>query len=285
MDRDDTLLTEWLNDDSGYFIRRGELLERFRSAWQEVEVYDTPGFGRLFRLDGSFMTSESDEFFYHENLVHVPAISHPDPRSALVIGGGDGGSADELLKHPSIEKIAVVELDERVVAIAQKHLGAVHHGAFDDPRLELRIGDGLDYVRTSSETFDLIVLDLTDPGGPSQPLYTAEFYAACRARLAPGGAMSLHVGSPVAQPQRYGEIIRTLRSVFPVVRPYLLYIPLYGSLWGMACVSDSLDPMAFDEAKVEALLAQRGIGDLQYYNGATHRAVFALPNFVRRLVE
>lgn len=281
---DDELLTEWLNPGSGYFVRAGRLLARFRTAYQEVEVYETAEFGRLFRLDGSFMTSEGDEFFYHENLVHLPAVSHPDPQSALVIGGGDGGSADELLKHPSMKKVTLVELDAGVVEIAKKYLEAVHHNVFDHPRLDLHIADGLEYVRSTPEKFDLIVLDLTDPGGPSEPLYTAEFYTACRARLASGGALSLHVGSPVAQPQRFREIIHTLRSVFPLVRPYLLYIPLYGSLWGMACASDSLDPLALDAAAVDRVLAQRGIAGLQYYNGDTHRAVLAQPNFVRKLL-
>ena len=282
---DDELLTEWLNQDSGYFVRAGKRLERFRTAYQEVEVYETPEFGRLFRLDGCFMTSERDEFFYHENLAHVPAVSHPNPQRALIIGGGDGGSADELLKHPSIKKVTLVELDAGVVEIAKKYLEAVHHNVFDNPRLDVHIADGLEYVRSTPEKFDLIVLDLTDPGGPSEPLYTAEFYASCRARLAPGGALSLHVGSPVAQPQRFRGIIQTLRSVFPLVRPYLLYIPLYGSLWSMASASDSLDPLALDAATVDRVLAQRGIAGLQYYNGDTHRAVLALPNFVRKLLE
>lgn len=284
MEGEGKFLTEWLNPDSGYFVRAGRLLERFRSAYQDVEVYETREFGRLFRLDGSFMTSERDEFFYHENLVHVPAVSHPEPHNALIIGGGDGGSADELLKHPSINKVTLVELDAGVVEISRKYLEAVHHKVFDHPRLEVRIGDGLEYLRNAQEKFDLIVLDLTDPGGPSEPLYSAEFYSLCRDSLAAGGAMSLHVASPVAQPQRFRSIVHSLRAAFPLVRPYLLYVPLYGTLWGMACASDSLDPLAFDAAKVDQILAQRGIGDLQYYNGDTHRAVLAQPNFVRKLL-
>lgn len=265
-------------------LRGGKLLERFRTDYQEVAVYETAEFGRLYSLDGSLMASERDEFFCHENLVHPAAISHPEPHSALIIGGGDGGSAEELFKHPSIKNVTLVELDAGVVAIAQKYLETVHHGAIDDPRLTLHIGDGFDYIRAATDKFDLIVLDLTDPGGPSTPLYTAEFYAACRACLAPGGALSLHVGPPVAQPQRFREIIHILRSVFPLVRPCLLYIPLYGSLWGMACASDSLDPLALDAVAVDRILAQRGITDLQYYNGDTHRAVLAQPNFIRKLL-
>lgn len=280
----DEILEEWLNADTGWFTRAGRCLEQRHSRYQHIEVWETPAYGRLFRLDGSFMTSERDEFFYHENIVHLPAIAHPAPRRALIVGGGDGGSADELLKHPSIERIVIAELDAEVVDISRRWLEAVHHGALDHPKVEILIGDGLAYVRDAAETFDLIVLDLTDPGGPSAPLYSGEFYAACRARLAPGGALALHVGSPSEQAQRFAAAIATLREVFAIVRPYSVHIPLYGTLWGMACASDSLDPLAVDAATVEQRLAQRGIAGLQYYNGETHRAVLALPNFVRRLI-
>ncbi len=278
------LLSEHLNTFTGWFTQAGRCLEKRRSAYQDIEVWDTPDFGRLFRLDGSFMTSERDEFFYHENIVHLPAVAHPHPQNALIVGGGDGGSADELLKHPSMERIVIAELDEAVVEISRTWLDAVHHGALDNPKVEIRIGDGLAYVRDSTELFDLIFLDLTDPGGPSAPLYTPEFYAACKARLAPGGALALHIGSPTAQPERFRAGIRDLRQVFPIVRPYSLYIPLYGALWGMACASTSLDPLALTAAQVDDILLKRGVGELQYYNGDTHRAVLAQPGFMRRLV-
>ena len=158
-------------------------------------------FGRLFRLDGHFMTSERDEFFYHEMLVHMPGIAHPAPERALIVGGGDGGSAEELLKYPSIRSVKLCEIDLAVVDISRKHLASVHKGAFDDPRLDLCIGDGFAFVRETTEQFDLIVLDLTDPGGPSTRLYTPEFYRACAARLRPMGAMTLHIASPVAHPR------------------------------------------------------------------------------------
>src|SRR4029453_7079930 len=166
---------------------------------------------------GHFMTSENDEFFYHENLVHPAAIAHPAPARALIVGGGDGGSADELFKHPSIESVTLAEIDSSVVAISRKYLAAVHRGALDDARLKLRIGDGFEYVRSASERFDLIVLDLTDPGGPSEALYTTDFYRACAARLEPAGAMTLHIASPIAHPQRIRSTLASLRQAFAVV--------------------------------------------------------------------
>jgi spermidine synthase len=277
-------LTEYLTDDWGFFVRSKREFERFRSPFQAVDVHDTATFGKLFRLDGHFMTSERDEFFYHENLVHPAAVAHPQPTSALVIGGGDGGSAEELLKHSSIQKVTLVEIDMAVVDIARKYLASVHRGAFDDPRLTLRIEDGFAFVRNATDQYDLIVLDLTDAGGPSAELYTAEFYRSCAARLTPAGALTLHVASPIAHPERVRATIALLRTAFPVVTPYLTSIPLYGGMWMMACCSNTLDPRQLTTLQVDRRIGQRGLKDLQYYNGDTHRAAMALPNFVRALV-
>src|SRR5204862_7198019 len=123
------VLTEYLDEDSGIFVRSAHQFERFRSPYQSVEVHDTRPFGKLFRLDGYFMTSEKDEFFYHENLVHMAALSHPHPRRALIVGGGDGGSAEELLKHPSMQAVTLAEIDAAVVDISRKHLRSVHRGS------------------------------------------------------------------------------------------------------------------------------------------------------------
>ncbi len=277
-------LAERLNDHYGYFLSASDPVETGRTRFQDLEVYDTPQFGRMLRLDGCFMTSEKDEFFYHENIVHPAALTHPDPRRALVVGGGDGGTAEELLKHPGMERVVVAELDDGVVEAARRHLGAIHRGAFDDPRCEVRIMDGKASIETTAERFDLLVLDLTDPHGPSQALYTREFYAACRRALTPEGLLSLHVESPISRPHTWRRILATLEAAFPVVRPYLVYIPLYGTWWGMATAAEHADPLALSEEEVEARLKTRGISHLQFYNGAMHRALFALPNFVRDLL-
>jgi spermidine synthase len=178
----------------------------------------------------------------------------------------------------------LAEIDLAVVDISRKYLESVHRGCFDDPRLELRIGDGFQLVRETTDSFDLIVLDLTDPGGPSLELYTPEFYRACAARLTPLGAMTLHIASPVAHPDRIRQALVALRAAFPIVTPYLVSVPLYGGLWMMACCSAGLDPRRMTTVEVDRRLAQRGIGDLAYYNGEMHRAAIALPNFVRALV-
>src|SRR5438046_5209794 len=265
-------MTEYLTDDWGFFIRSARLIEKFRSPFQDVEVHDSKPFGKLFRLDGYFMTSEKDEFFYHENLVHMAALSHPHPRRALIVGGGDGGSAEELLKHPSMQAVTLAEIDAAVVDISRKHLRSVHQGSLDDPRVDLRIEDGFAYVRGSAQKFDLIVLDLTDPGGPSTPLYTIDFYRACAARLEPGGAMTLHIASPIAHPDRIHVGLSSLREAFPLVRPYLASIPLYGGLWMMAWCCAMLDPATVPSQEIDCRTAERGIRALQYHQRSRQRS-------------
>jgi spermidine synthase len=274
---------ERLNDASGVWFD-GTLVERRQTPFQLLEVWDTPELGRIFRLDGFNMTSERDEFFYHENLVHPAAIAHPAPRRALVIGGGDGGSSEELLKHATMELVHMAELDPEVIAVAKAQFARVHRGAFGDPRLRVTVGDGLAYLRSTSVRYDLVAMDLTDPVGPSVGLYSPATFALAKAAMADGGALVLHLGSPFSHPERVRETLAKLRQVFRIVAPYFVHIPLYGSIWGFACASDSLDPRTLDPVEVERRIAARGVADLQYYNGEVHRAVFALPNYVRALV-
>src|SRR5262245_16129214 len=172
----DELIFDWLNAHSGYAYTTAESRPTVQSPYQRVEVYDTHQFGRLFRLDGRLMTSEGEEFFYHECMTHPALLAHPNPRSVLVIGGGDGGSSEEIFKHPSIERIVMAELDPAVIDISRRFLGSIHKGALDDPRMEIRLGDGFEFVRNCKEKFDLVVLDLTDPDTPAFHLYTEEFF-------------------------------------------------------------------------------------------------------------
>ncbi|MEO9135085.1 MAG: polyamine aminopropyltransferase [Casimicrobiaceae bacterium] len=278
------ILTEYLTADWGLFVRSTATLEAFRSSYQDVEVHDSARFGKLFRLDGRFMTSEKDEFFYHENLVHIAALAHPVPERALVVGGGDGGSAEELLKHPSMKSVTIAEIDAAVIDISRRHFATVHRGALDDPRVTVRIEDGFRFVLNSRDEYDLIVLDLTDPGGPSTALYTPEFYNACAKRLTPIGAMTMHVASPIAHPARISETMQELRRVFAQVTPYLTSVPLYGGLWMMACCSAALEPREQSAMAIDLRIAQRRLSHLQYINGDTYRAALSLPNFVRTMV-
>ena len=284
VDRGEHLLMEPLNDSTGFYIKATRQLGEWQTRFQKVAIYETPHYGRIFRLDGFNMTSEKEEFVYHENLIHPALTAHAAPRKVLIIGGGDGGSSEEALKHPSVEQVTMVEIDEDVIRVAKEYFGAVHNGAFDNPKLRVLVEDGMRFVRETSERFDLIALDLNDPMGPAEALYSTEFFQQLRAALAPGGALTLHIGAPVARPDRVAELSQRLNGIFRIVRPYTMYIPLYGAQWAMAVCSDKLDPKAFTADEIDRRIEQRGLQDLRFYNGETHEGVFALPNYVRDLV-
>jgi spermidine synthase len=282
--RGEHLLMEPLNDSTGFYIRATRQLGEWQTRFQKLAIYETPHYGKLFRLDGFNMTSEKEEFVYHENLVHPALTAHAAPKKVLIIGGGDGGSSEEALKHPSIEQVTMVEIDGDVIAVAKEHFKAVHNGVFDSPKLRVLVEDGMKFVRDTQEKFDLIALDLNDPMGPAEALYSPEFFQQLRAALAPGGALTLHIGSPIARPERVAELAQRLNGVFRIVRPYTMYIPLYGSQWAMAVCSDKLDPKAFTADEIDRRIEQRKLQELRFYNGETHEGVFALPNYVRELV-
>jgi spermidine synthase len=278
-------LDEALNDQSGVYFNASARLASVTSSFQTVEVWDTPELGRLMRIDGANMVSERDEFFYHEALIYPAAIAHDNPKRALIIGGGDGGAAEELAKHPSIERIVLCELDGAVVELAKAYFQSVHRNVFESEKLSLVIGDGLAYVRKASERYDLIYLDLTDPIGPAEALYSQAFYRDCANALLPCGALTLHIGSPFSHPDRVRESVQTLRAVFANVVPYFVHIPMYGATWGFACASQSLDVGAIAVQTIEERLAERKITHRQFYNGEVHRAMQAKPEYIKKLIE
>ena len=284
IDRGEHLLMEPLSESTGFYIKASRQIGEWQTRYQKLAIYDTPQYGKIFRLDGFNMTSEREEFVYHENLIHPALTAHLAPKKVLIIGGGDGGSSEEALKHPSVEQVTMVEIDGDVIEVAKTHFHAVHQGVFDNPKLRVLVDDGMKFVRETQEKFDLIALDLNDPMGPAEALYSSEFFQQLRHTLAPGGALTLHIGSPVARPERVAQLAQRLNTVFRIVRPYTMYIPLYGSLWAMAVCSDKLDPKSFTADEIDRRIEARKLADLRYYNGETHEGVFALPNFVRDLV-
>lgn len=278
------LLLESLNTNSVYGFRFTRRMLSKQTSYQHLELLESADMGTTLRLDGCLMTAEAEEFFYHEALVHPAAMALDTPRSALIIGGGDGGALEELLKHP-FENVTLVELDEHVIDVARTHLQSINKGAFDDPRVTVRIENGVDYVLNTTQRYDLVLLDLTDPETPAGPLYTQDFFQNCKAVLAPGGAIVLHLGAPFYEPGQVRALSDALHQVFQHVSGYGLHIPLYGAYWALAVVSDELVPTALTAEQVQQRIDQRGIGDLQYYNQDVHGALFALPTFHRRLMQ
>ena len=282
--RPDPITLEWLTPDiaHGFTTRRPSISTQ--SAFQCIEWHDTKAMGRMLALDGALMLSERDEFIYHECMVHVPGLAHADPKRALVMGGGDGCSARELLKHPSIESIVVAELDPMVVATCRDHFSDVNHHALDDPRVRVEIGDALAFLRSSEVLYDIVVMDVTDPdNAESASLYSTETYALIRDRMAPDGVLSLHIGSAFFHPERFGRALANLRTVFAEAHAYKAFMPTYGAEWGMACASMHANPRALAEAEVAQRLAQRGIDDLRFYTPRAHTSLFAWPGYAEKL--
>jgi spermidine synthase len=268
-------LDEALTASAGVYFEASARLVHIQSPYQCIEVFDTPDLGRLMRIDGVNMTSERDEFFYHEALIHPAATAHPNPTRALIIGGGDGGSSEEMLKHVSIEACQLYELDEAVVRVSREWLPAVHRGVFEHPKLALTIGDGIEGLSALTEQVDLIYLDLTDPVGSAEALYQATFFAECHRALADGGALVLHLGSAFMHADRVRRHLQDLRRVYQIVTPYFVHIPTYGATWSFAVASDSLNIANVTTAMLDERLLHRGVQDRQLYTGAVHHAMLA----------
>jgi spermidine synthase len=279
------LLLEALDARSYYGFRFDRRLLSQRTRFQHLELFESPQLGRTLRLDGRFMTSEADEFFYHEALVHPAAITHPAPKTVLILGGGDGGAAEEVLKHPSVREVTLVDIDADVVRVAREELSGIHRGALEDPRVRVLCQDGAGFVRSTQQRYDLVLLDLTDPETPAGPLYTAAFLAELRGMLTLGGMVVLHLGAPFHEREQVGRLAADLRETFRCVNAFGLHVPLYGAYWGFAVASDGLEPARLEVQEVRRRLEARRIGALDFYNPEVHRGLFALPNFYARIVD
>lgn len=271
----------WLTDvtaDYGVTYRVRAVLHQEKSPYQEIAVYDTDALGRVLTLDNIIMTSDRDEFVYHEMMAHVPLLTHPNPRRVLVIGGGDGGVVREALKHP-IEKVRLVEIDERVTAVCRQFFPAIA-GGLDDPRAEVTFADGIEHVRNHRGEYDVIIVDSTDPIGPAVGLFRAEFYRDVHDALAEDGLFVAQTESPFFNGDLIRDVQAALRGIFPIVRLYLCNVPTYpGGLWSISMGSKRHDPLT------ATLPPRAGALSTRYYSPDLHRAAFALPPFVRDIIR
>ncbi len=201
---------ETLHDDYRQSLRIERVLHREQTAHQDLIIFENARFGRVLALDGAIQTTEGDEYVYHEMLVHVPVLGHGAAQDVLIVGGGDGGALREALRHASVARALVVEIDEDVIALCRAHLPRHSAGAFDDPRAEIVIADGAAFVTETERRFDVIVIDSTDPIGPGAALFSESFYAGCKRCLKPGGVMSRQAGIPFQ---------RTIRTALWGMRP------------------------------------------------------------------
>jgi spermidine synthase len=267
---------ERLTAHSALQIKLGREWVRVQSAYQCITVHETEDFGRLLRLDGCNMTSERDEFCYHEPMVHPALLAQARPRAVLIVGGGDGGAAKEALKHRCVTRVVIAELDKEVVNVSKQWLANVHQGAFADPRVTLAIGDGFEYLRRNTGRFDLIVMDLTDPSEHAVGLYSEDFFKLARERLTDTGILTTHLGSNFFHRPRVERLLAALRPVFRHVCPMSAYVPIYGAQWSMACSSMHSNLAITGATKFASRATERGLPALRLYNPAQFPTLFAL---------
>jgi spermidine synthase len=265
-----------------------EVLYTGRTKFQAIEIIRSGSYGRFLVLDSKIQSSDADEFIYHEALVQPPMLTHPHPETVFIAGGGEGATLREVLSHDTVKNAVMVDIDEEVIDICQQFLPDYSRGSFQDPRAEVIHTDAREYLTNTSESFDIIIIDLPEPieEGPAYLLYTREFYELVRSKLAPGGIISVQSGSASwTELENLSAVNYTLKSVFPIVRVYQADIPSFGGPWGFCQASSDLDPLALSTAEVDDLIAARGLNHLKFYDGLTHQAIFSLPKHLRDVLS
>lgn len=271
---DKRIFYEWLNEHHGYFYTINRTLHEGKSDYQKVELVETEELGNVLLLDSITQVGQKSDWQYHEPMVHLPMLAHERPRRVLVIGGGDGGILREVLRHPSVEHVDFAELDADVVEFSRQYLPDINHGAFDNEKVHVHITDGRSFVEQSDQTWDVAIMDMTDPFGPSKMLYTREFFAYVRDHLDPNkGMFTMHSESPVARPIAHQCIRRTLGSAFPVVRTAYAFIQMYATYWSFTVASNGPDIAAFDADTIDKRIRSRGLEALRMINGDTWQAM------------
>lgn len=274
---------EVLHDGVGQRLEIAEVLYEGKTEFQDIKILRNKKFGRIMTLDGIVQTTEGDEFVYHEMFAHVPLLALGNARRVLIIGGGDGGLLEEVLKHP-VEHVTEVELDGGVVRVAREHLSSICGRAYDDPRTELIIGDGAKFVAETDQRYDAILVDSTDPIGPGAVLFTREFYADCKRCLHPGGVLVTQNGVPFVQGDELKSSVGHFRSLFADGSAYVISCPTYAlGFMALGWATDNPDLRRQGVATIQARFDALGI-DPQYYNPDIHVAAFALPNYMRKLI-
>lgn len=270
--------TEKQTPNLGLSLSITRTLREEQTEFQHLAVMDTLQYGRMLVLDGMVQTTIADEFVYHEMITHVALNTHPNPRRALVIGGGDGGAIREILKHDTIEKATLVEIDRRVVEVSKELLPEISCG-LSDPRAEVFYDDGIKHVAEKKNYYDVIVVDSTEPIGPAVGLFAKPFYQSIFEALTDDGIMVAQTESPFVNSDLIRSVTRDIRSTFPICRLYLASIPTYPSgLWSFTMGSKKHDPLAADPSRFKRF-------PTRYYRPEIHHSCFGLPQFVEELVR
>ncbi len=260
-----------------------------RTKFQQAEFIDTYNLGRVVILDNKIQSAEADEFIYHEALVHPAMIIHPEPKNILILGGGEGATLREVLKHPSVKRVVVVDIDEEFVNLCKKYLIKWHQGSFNDKRVEVVFADAKEYIRKTKAQFDVSIADLSDPvdEGPAQGLYSKKFYSSIKRTLKQGGIFVTHATGVSYTPKGNISIriLKALSDIFSLTAFYYEYIQSFGSLWGFVLCSQKYSPKELLPATIAKRLKKRGLINLSYYDQETHERLFCLPKCLRTLLK
>ncbi|ASA78074.1 polyamine aminopropyltransferase [Thermococcus sp. 5-4] len=269
---------EWYPRGYGVGFKVTERLFETQTKYQRLELYETEGFGKLLVLDGTVQLVEVGEESYHEPLVHPVMLAHPNPRRVLIIGGGDGGTLREVLRHETVEKATMVEIDEMVIEVSKIYMN-VARGAFEDPRAEVMVGDGVRYLRETDERFDVIIVDSTDPVGPAKLLFSEEFYRDAYEKLNDKGLYITQAGSVYLFTNELLDAYKAMKNVFDRVYYFSFPVIGYASPWSfLVGVKGDLDFTKVDVERAKKL-------DLYYYDPERHETLFQMPKYVRDLLE
>lgn len=276
-------IEENLHKDFHVKLKADRIIYESRTEHQHLVLFENQTFGRALALDNVLQTTEKDEFIYHEMLSHVPILAHGRVRSVLIIGGGDGGMLEEVLKHQDIERVTMVDIDDTVIELSKLHLRSICGEAFEDPRCQLVIADGAEFVRTSGEHFDVIIIDSTDPIGPGEVLFTQAFYESCKSRLSPGGILVTQNGVPFLQGDELSGTLACLRPLFADAACYLAAVPTYvGGAMAFGWASDDPSPRQSSLPDLRSRFEKARI-TTRYYSPEVHLASFALPPYIAAL--
>jgi len=271
--------TEYWTENVGLTVKADQV-KKIRSKYQEILVLDTPQFGKMLILDGLVQTTEKDEFIYHEMLAHPALLMHPNPERVLVIGGGDGGTVREVLKHSSVKEVHLCEIDEEVILISEKYFPSISE-KLRDPKVKIFIEDGNEILQERQNYYDVIIMDSSDPVGASEVLFREEFYRKVKSSLRHDGIMVAQTESPVLQEEYFSKAYREIRKVFRNVGVYLAYIPTYPSgMWSFTIASDFIDitDTTRNIEKVKELKTK-------YFCDSIYACLFSLPRFVQDILK
>lgn len=281
---DERLYIEHLKKGYAQSFEVTRFLARKRSPFQNIAIFETATFGRVLALDGIIQVTEADEFVYHEMLTHLPIMALGKAKDVLIIGAGDGGILREVLRHKQVKSAVMVEIDGAVIDLCKRFMPSLNGGAFDDPRADVIVGDGIDYVMKSKRDFDLIVCDSTDPIGPGEVLFTDAFYRNCRRLLAKRkGVLVTQNGVPFFQPDEVKTTKRRLGRIFEDMGFFYAVVPTYiGGMMTLAWASDDPKLRKVPEATIAKRWKKAGL-KTRYYSPGIHASAFKLPPFIADL--